>query len=136
MAMVRVAGVLALTLAACAGSSSSGPPAPTMCSMSDRHGTYLIHTDVVSGNCPPIPDSLTIFGVPTQNTTCTVASIAWSNGDCRNDVAYSCLSNGIRVFFVGYTVQEAQDGSVIKGELTTSVSGGCSGTYRITYTRQ
>ena len=57
--MVRVAGVLALTLAACAGSSSSVPPAPTMCSMSDRHGTYLIHTDVVSGNCPAIPDSLT-----------------------------------------------------------------------------
>jgi hypothetical protein len=124
-----------LFLLAC--SSSSQASLPTNCNQSDRHGTYLVHLQTVSGSCGPVPDSL----VPTAVApSCMVTAEMWSNGNCQVDRTLWCARPDSTVTTITETTrQQTQDGSVIKGGATFSTSGpsgSCLGTYNLTYTRQ
>ncbi len=122
-----------LLLLACSSSSS---PLPTSCNQNDRHGTYLVHLETVSGNCGQMADSL----VGTQAASgCNVTSETWSIGNCRVDRTLTCnASDGTVTMLTATTRQQTQDGSVIKGEATYSIqraATSCLGTYNLTYTR-
>jgi hypothetical protein len=124
-----------LLLLAC--SSSSATALPTKCNQSDRHGTYLVHLETVSGSCGPVPDSLISTAVA---PSCMVTSEMWSDQNCQVDRTLWCARADSTVTTITETTrQQTQDGSVIKGGATFSTSGpsgSCLGTYNLTYTRQ
>jgi hypothetical protein len=123
-----------LTTAIVVGCSSGGgtAPAPTQCKQSDRTGTYLQHVVGVSGNCGNIADVL-VNATTASDTSCTVQSEDWSDGNCKLESTVSC--NGGTEILTAVTSQQTDDGSVISGE-ESIVGQSCSGTYDVTLTRQ
>jgi hypothetical protein len=137
-----VLAAAAAAMIGCSGASSGGGAITTTLTSCDPStqwtGTYLVHFDVVSGNCGPIPDELTMVdgagGAATMASTngCQGLDAMASDGNCRVD-GQSLCPGGIHV--TGYLVQQTANGSSIIGEETLSAPS-CAGTYRVTYTRQ
>ena len=121
-------------VAGCSG--SDGPAAPTQCNQDERNGVYLLHAVAVSGNCGDIPDELVNTSAGGTGN-CTSSGVVWSNSDCKLSFTNTC--NGGMETVTAVTVQQTQDGSVLKGIETIDVelsNASCTGTYDVTFTRQ
>lgn len=113
------------------------------CSPDDRNGTYLFQYETRSGNCGDISDELVRAGEPGASN-CEQTFAQYSEGDCKLEVSFECSVPGsapssvntIRATVI--TRQETDDGSVLAGLYSVSVSGWdeCAGTYGLTATRQ
>lgn len=138
---IGLIGLGALVLLGCSAGGESG--LAITCSAADRTGTYLQRFETLSGDCGDIPEALgrVDAGLP---ATCTLdAPDRLSEGECKLERAYTCQADaaGATAKYVAVSTQEADDGSRLVG--TLSVRGlnadgtlACSGTYRITATRQ
>jgi hypothetical protein len=126
---MRVLLAIAVGLLGC---SSSGPPAPTSCHKTDRHGTYLVTFTRLSGNCAEQTGGLVNIDAPSPSNTCNTISQTWSENDCKNDVVQNC-EDGATITSVLH--QSTQDGSVLDGTMTISLPN-CIGTYSVHAARQ
>lgn len=127
---------------ACASHPSDAPsvPAPTHCSKSDRHGTYLVSFSRLSGTCGDQSAALISFdSSPTEadgGDACVVHSAVWSENDCKLDGSVTCHQDGIgSTDTITVSTQKTQDGSVLDG-VATFTTPDCTGTYRVHYERQ
>ncbi|MDB5212645.1 MAG: hypothetical protein JWO86_572 [Myxococcaceae bacterium] len=142
-------------LFACSGGSSgtASPGAPSVCQKSDRIGTYLLTlTEQAGGTCGPVAPSLVSLNPQMGDgggaSNCTIHSDVWSDGDCKNEHTYTCVTratdatqpSGVgTVTADAVTVQETANGSTIDGTITVALddpSGGCRSTYAVSYVRQ
>lgn len=138
-------GLVAVALASC-GPTTEPTVIPGSCEPGDRVGTYLSHSEKVDGSCGELSDSVGRIDDPTfLPANCTHdAPDRWSNEGCKLERAFSCVATdgtGSRQSLVAVTEQQNTGGSLITGVMTmrlTDASGAfvCSGTYRITFTRQ
>lgn len=123
------------------------------CDKSTRVGTYQLTWAKQSGTCPVPPTELVRVEPPQPGKagSCEVKSASWSEGDCRSDVAITCVTRvddptqyggwgTVTTESTGYTRQTTEDGSSIDGVVTVRVSAtdgaACSGTFELAYRRQ
>lgn len=118
------------------------------CSQSDRVGTYLLEYYETSGDCGPIPSTLTRLdggsGVPDG---CSLdAADRWSANDCKLERAYTCnlqTADGTPIVasYVAIAEQQDDDAESIGGIITITVTNSagafvCASTYEIAAERQ
>jgi hypothetical protein len=128
-------------LAGCGGADEES----LTCSKDARRGTYLVHYEPIGGgSCSTPPDALVRPGEFTPDVVCSEDNPAqWSADECRVETSITCtdVQTDYRVSNVGFTDQEDTTGDVLTGIATISVRDAngqpvCSGTFRLTYTRQ
>ena len=142
---MREAIVLGLVfLAACSGGDGVEDNRPTSCDpVTERVGTYLAHFETLSGTCGDFPDSLArVDNYADLLAGCVLLDPdRLSEGDCKLERHYSCPVDTGDGEYTAITTQQDAAGSVLSGTVTvnlTDASGGfvCTGTYRVTFTRQ
>lgn len=98
--------------------------------------------ETLSGNCGEMADGLVSFDASGSGSSAcqNLDAPKWSEGSCKVETHISCdLGDGL-TFAEARTIttQEDEDGAVLSGTMTMSVSGSqsCTGSYRVTFTRQ
>lgn len=129
-----------LFLGACGGGDDSSSGHPDACFPARRDGTYLVHTETVSGSCGDIGDTLVrIEGAGIPGNCVLLAPDVMSDGDCTLERVIRCeQEGGVITTTTAITTMRDAEGNRISGTVTLSLSGAasCTGTYSVTYTRQ
>lgn len=141
---MRIVMLLALTLAGCGGSDRRSPEdtLPASCDpITQRIGTYFAEATTVSGNCGPQTSGLVRLDSTIPDGCVFDADDIWSNNGCTLERAMTCPSGEETVRLVAISTQQDSHGDRITGTMTMAFSDArgasvCTGTYRLTYTRQ
>ncbi len=138
---MRIAGIIFLLALTACGSSDDDDS--FICSPSDRSGTYFADFETVDGNCPDQNSALIrLDGSLEVAPGCTVlAPPTWSDGECKLETSQYCAIDAtLNVEATGISTQQDETGELITGLLFLTIDDGanilCSGTFRVTATRQ
>lgn len=141
--MKRFLLIAALATVGCGGSDEPGEA--VTCEQSDRSGTYWAEFETLSGSCPDQNAGLIRLGETGMiGTECEqTAEPQWSDGDCTLETAVRCvIGTDALVESITITTQQDAAGDSITGTMTFTgydlATGSlvCSGSYRMTATRQ
>ena len=156
MKMIAFVMVASFMVACSSATEGRGEPLPATCKRTDRTGTYRLTWTEQSGTCGPIEAELVSLnpaedGKPAGTAGCTLHSAVWSEGDCKSEVAATCVTRiadptqyggygSVTNDAVAVTRQTTANGSRIEGtfsvRLQNSDGQSCQGVYGAVYERQ
>jgi hypothetical protein len=132
--------VASLAVGACASEVNDPPPPPATCQISDRLGTYLFTYAEISGDCGTIEPAVVSLnpGPGGAGKGCVLNSERITENNCKIERDLSCQTPTGSIRTVGVTRQQTQDGSVLTGTASFTLTGrpSCSGTYSLRAVRQ
>lgn len=140
--MIRWLAVILGSMTISCGSDSADPDLPDSCSPAQRYGTYLVHAETISGSCGDLGDALVRVDGPGVPAQCDLlADDLYTRGDCTLQRVIRCPDGDGYTVTTGITTQISADGSMLNGTITIESHDAvgaavCSGTYRVTYSRQ